>query len=181
MILAPCEQSSVPIGEWQAEDKKQLMHEAAGMLIGDAIGLPLMPQRPWGLKVGREAQKKTREIPAETEKAKKAAKRRGEDAAAAAADVLRCTVKLPLPSAEECAAVLAPAPAVPQPPAPPPMPREPPSNPPPPPSAPAPPSAKGDSARMMAMAPSERSAVQRMMAICEVRLCRSSLRACPQP
>ena len=64
-------------------------YEAVGMLIGDALGLPLLPQRPHALNVGNDAQKRSREIPAETEKAKKAARRRGEDAEAAAADVLR--------------------------------------------------------------------------------------------
>ena len=83
-------------------------YEAVGMLIGDALGLPLMPRRPHALNAGTDAQKRNKEIPAEQEKARKAARRKGEDPAAAAAAVLRQTVKLRLPSAEQCTAAPAP-------------------------------------------------------------------------
>ena len=82
-------------------------YEAVGMLIGDAVGLPLVPKRPHALAVGNKARKVVKEIPGETEKARKAAKRRGEDAAAAAAAVLRQPVELPLPTAAECTAAIA--------------------------------------------------------------------------
>ena len=35
-------------------------YEAVGMLIGDALGLPLMPRRPQGLAVGNKARKRLR-------------------------------------------------------------------------------------------------------------------------
>lgn len=40
-------------------------YEAVGMLIGDCVGLPRMPARPYALRVGREARKKEQAIPAE--------------------------------------------------------------------------------------------------------------------
>ena len=85
-------------------------YEAVGMLIGDALGLPLMLARPHGLKVGREAQKKNKEIAPETERVKKALKRRGESPSLALPAVLRQVVRLPLPSAAECVAAPVPAP-----------------------------------------------------------------------
>ena len=45
-------------------------YEAIGMLVGDALGLPLMPRRPYGLAVGNKVRKVIKEIPSETEKAK---------------------------------------------------------------------------------------------------------------
>ena len=86
-------------------------YEAVGMLIGDALGLPLIPARPQGLAVGKRARKLEQTIPAETDKQKKADKRRGEDGSGAAATVLCREVKLPLPTAQEC---LASAPAEPK-------------------------------------------------------------------
>ena len=60
---------------------------AAGMLIGDVHGLPLMP---WVLAepVGKAAAKLKKDIPEKQKQAKKRAKRRGADAEAAAAAVL---------------------------------------------------------------------------------------------
>jgi hypothetical protein len=81
-------------------------YEAVGMLIGDALGLPLMPRRPHALAVGNRARKINPTIAAEMEKARKKARRRGEDESAAAAAALREPVALPLPTAEECTAVL---------------------------------------------------------------------------
>ena len=86
-------------------------YEAVGMLIGDALGLPLIPARPQELAVGKRARKLEQTIPAETDKQKKADKRRGEDGSGAAATVLCREVKLPLPTAQEC---LASAPAEPK-------------------------------------------------------------------
>ena len=86
-------------------------YEAVGMLIGDALGLPLMPARPQGLAVGKRARKLEQTISAETDKQKKADKRRGEDGSGAAAAALSREVKLPLPTAQEC---LASAPAEPE-------------------------------------------------------------------
>ena len=36
-------------------------YEAVGMLIGDALGLPLLPQRPHALNAGTDAQKRNKE------------------------------------------------------------------------------------------------------------------------
>ena len=54
---------------------------ASGMLLGDLLGLPLMP---WVLAepVGKEAARKLKEIPGEVKKTKKALQRKGGDAAA---------------------------------------------------------------------------------------------------
>eukprot|EP00966_Prymnesium_polylepis_P084698 1960797-Prymnesium_polylepis.1 len=106
---------------------------AAGMLIGDVLGLPFIP---WVLAepIGKAVAKLPAEIPAEKKKAKKAAKRRGADADAAEAEVLGRRVKLKLPTtAEISATVKALAKAVEQASAPPPPPP-----PPPPPEAPMP-------------------------------------------
>ena len=73
---------------------------AAGMLIGDVAGLPLMP---WVLAepIGKEAARRKKEIPEAKKKAKKKAKRQGADAEAAAAALLRRRVPLDLPTADE--------------------------------------------------------------------------------
>lgn len=73
---------------------------AAGMLLADVLGLPLVP---WVLAepIGKAALKLKGAIPGEKKKAKKKAKRRGADAEAAAAALLRRAVALPLPTADE--------------------------------------------------------------------------------
>jgi hypothetical protein len=73
---------------------------AAGMLIGDLVGLPLMP---WVLAepVGKEAARLKLKIPAMVKKVKKAAKRKDQDVEAAAAAVRNGRVDLKLPKAEE--------------------------------------------------------------------------------
>jgi hypothetical protein len=74
---------------------------AAGMLLADVLGLPLVP---WVLAepIGKAALKLKGVIPGEKKKAnKKKAKRRGADAEAAAAALLRRAVALPLPTADE--------------------------------------------------------------------------------
>ena len=70
---------------------------ARGMLIGDVIGLPIIP---WLLAepVGKAAAKLPKEIPSEVKKLKKALKRKGADAAPAEAHVLSRRVKLKLPT-----------------------------------------------------------------------------------
>ena len=99
-------------------------YEAIGMIIGDCLGLPLMPARPQGLAVGKRAIKENGKVPAMMDKARSAARRRGEDTAAAAAAVLREAVTtLPLPSVAECIATpAAPTPEPPEPAAPEPAP-----------------------------------------------------------
>ena len=73
---------------------------AQGMLIGDVLGLPLMP---WVLAepVGKAAAKLPNEIPNEVKKKKKKLKRAGADPAAAEAAVLSRRVPLNLPSSDE--------------------------------------------------------------------------------
>ena len=73
---------------------------AMGMLIGDALGLPLLP---WVLSepVGKAALKHRDAIANEKKKARKKAKRHSADPEAAAAAVLRRQVTLPLPTADE--------------------------------------------------------------------------------
>ena len=73
---------------------------AGGMLIGDVVGLPLMP---WILAepIGKAAAKAVKEIPGEVKKAKKKAKRKGGSVEDAAAAVLRRRMKLPLPTEAE--------------------------------------------------------------------------------
>jgi hypothetical protein len=73
---------------------------AQGMLIGDVLGLPLMP---WVLAepVGKAAAKLPKDIPNEVKKKKKKLKRAGADPAAAEAAVLCRRVSLSLPSADE--------------------------------------------------------------------------------
>jgi hypothetical protein len=75
---------------------------AAGMLICDVLGLPLVP---WELAepIGKAASKVKAKIPGELAKAKKAAGRKGQDTREAAASVLRRAVRLPIPSAVEIA------------------------------------------------------------------------------
>ena len=75
---------------------------AAGMLICDVLGLPLVP---WELAepIGKAATKLKAKIPGEQAKAKKAAGRKGQDTKEAAASVLRRAVRLPIPSAVEIA------------------------------------------------------------------------------
>jgi len=70
------------------------------MLIGDVLGLPLMP---WVLAepVGKAAAKLPKEIPNEVKKKKKKLKRAGADPAAAEAAVLSRRVPLNLPSSDE--------------------------------------------------------------------------------
>ena len=86
-------------------------YEAAGMLLGDACGLPLMPARPQGLAIGNKARKMPPKIAAAIEAAKKRAKRRGADVAEAEAAVLRQPADIDIPSAAECVAAVMPAPA----------------------------------------------------------------------
>ena len=73
---------------------------AGGMLIGDLLGLPLIP---WALAepIGKAAAKAVKEIPAEIKKAKKKARRKGSSAEEAAAAVLRRHLKLKLPTAAD--------------------------------------------------------------------------------
>ena len=73
---------------------------AGGMLIADVHGLPLLP---WELAepIGKAAAKFKKEIAEKQKLAKKKAKRRGADAEAAAAAVLRRRVTIALPSADE--------------------------------------------------------------------------------
>ena len=73
---------------------------AAGMLICDVLGLPLVP---WALAepIGKAAAKAVGKIADAKKKAKKGAKRRGADVEAAAAAVLRRRVTLPVPSAQD--------------------------------------------------------------------------------
>ena len=74
---------------------------AVGMLIGDVLGLPLMP---WVLAepVGKDAYKLKDKIAGEVSRTKKKAQRKRADAEAAAAAVLHTRVTtLPLPSASE--------------------------------------------------------------------------------
>ena len=75
-------------------------YSAQGMLIGDVLGLPLMP---WVLAepVGKAAAKLPKDIPNEVKKKKKQLKRAGADPAAAEAAVLCRRVSLSLPSADE--------------------------------------------------------------------------------
>ena len=70
------------------------------MLIGDVLGLPLMP---WVLAepVGKAAAKLPKDIPNEVKKKKKKLKRAGADPAAAEAAVLCRRVSLSLPPADE--------------------------------------------------------------------------------
>lgn len=70
------------------------------MLIGDVLGLPLLP---WLLAepIGKAAAKLKKKIPQKTKEAKKRAKRAGANADERAAAVLRRRVTLVLPSAEE--------------------------------------------------------------------------------
>lgn len=84
-------------------------YAAVGMLIGDALGRPLMPARPFALAIGKKVQKEIKEIPALQSKARKTAARRGLCPEAAAAAVLCQPVKLTIPSAADCTAPLAPA------------------------------------------------------------------------
>ena len=72
---------------------------AAGMLVGDVMGLPLMPW-VFAEPVGKEAARLKLKIPAMVKKAKKAAKRKGTDAEAAAAAVRCGRVDLKLPTAD---------------------------------------------------------------------------------
>jgi hypothetical protein len=92
---------------------------AAGMLIGDLVGLQLMP---WVLAepVGKEAVRLKLKIPAMVKKAKKAAKRRGTDVEAAAAAVRNGRVDLKLPTADAIKAAWRRIAKVAQPPPPPP-------------------------------------------------------------
>ena len=78
---------------------------AAGMLIGDVLGLPVIP---WVLAepIGKAAAKLPAEIPAEKKKAKKAAKRKGTDPDAAEAEVLGRRVKLKLPTKADISATV---------------------------------------------------------------------------
>ena len=112
-------------------------YEAVGMLIGDVLGMPLIPAGELARAVGFKAFKMNGKIATEVGKAKKAAARKGADPTRAEADVLGTAVHLPLPSAAECAAARArgrarkhprPASAAPPPPepAPPPSPSPPP-------------------------------------------------------
>ena len=118
---------------------------AEGMLIGDVLGLPLIP---WVLAepIGKRAAKLVKEIPNEIKKALKKAKRNGGNAEAAAAAVLRRCIILPMPSFVEIEAETrrqarasrSQVPPPPPPPVPPPPPAESPTPPLPPPSVPLP-------------------------------------------
>lgn len=118
-------------------------YSAGGMLVGDVLGLPLLP---WTLAepIGKAAGKLKKEIPDEQKKAKKKAKRQGGDATVAATAVLDRRVSLPLPSHDAIKAEtrrLARAARLPEPPPAPELPAapEPPAEPVPPPMPPAPP------------------------------------------
>jgi hypothetical protein len=74
-------------------------YEAAGMVVGDLHGLPLIPARPHGLAIGKKLQKLPATIAADL---KKAAKRK--DSEKAEAEVLNKPVKVELPTREECIA-----------------------------------------------------------------------------
>ena len=78
---------------------------AAGMLIGDVAGLPLMP---WALAepIGKEAARLADKIPPEVKREKKAAAGKGKTAQEAEADFLHRRIKLPVPTPAEIAAVL---------------------------------------------------------------------------
>ena len=78
-------------------------YSAAGMLVGDVVGLPLMP---WTLaeKIGKQGAKLQGEIPGEKSKAKKKAKRKGRCVEEATAAVLQRAAKLPLPTPAAIAA-----------------------------------------------------------------------------
>ena len=72
---------------------------AYGMLLGDVVGLPLLP---WVLAepIGKAAAKLKKKIPEKKKEVKKKAKRKGGDAEAAAAALLLRRVQLELPSAD---------------------------------------------------------------------------------
>ena len=74
-------------------------YEAAGMVVGDLHGLPLIPARPHGLAIGKKLQKLQAAIAGDL---KKAAKRK--DSEKAKAEVLSKPVKVELPTREECIA-----------------------------------------------------------------------------
>ena len=74
-------------------------YEAAGMVVGDLHGLPLIPARPHGLAIGKKLQKLPATIAADLKKADKR-----KDPEAARADVLTKPVKVELPTREECIA-----------------------------------------------------------------------------
>ena len=72
-------------------------YEAVGMTVGDLLGLPLIPARPYALAIGKKFQKLEASIAAEL---KKVAKRKG-DVEAAQAVVLRKVVTLDIPTRAE--------------------------------------------------------------------------------
>ena len=74
-----------------------------GMIIGDVIGLPLLPFE-LAEPIGKAASKLVGKIGALKQAARKKARRRGADAEEAAAAVLRRRVNLPLPTADEAKA-----------------------------------------------------------------------------
>ena len=74
-------------------------YEAAGMVVGDLHGLPLIPARPHALAIGKKLQKLPAVIAADL---KKAAKRKEPERAQQ--DVLNKPVKVELPTREECIA-----------------------------------------------------------------------------
>ena len=78
-------------------------YEAVGMLVGDVIGLPLVPSKA-AQTFGRDAKKLISKVPEMKKAAKRAAKRKGEAEAEAVEAMLDAAVNLPLPSAAECVA-----------------------------------------------------------------------------
>ena len=83
-------------------------YEAVGMLIGDILGLPLVPPDK-AERVGKVVQLLIKAFPAEVKKTRRKAAHKGDLRQQAAAEslVLCRAVDLPLPSAEECAAAAA--------------------------------------------------------------------------
>ena len=81
-------------------------YEAVGMLIGDVVGMLLVPAGPIARAVGLKAFKNKEKIAAEVTKVRLAARRKGLDLAAAEAAVLGQAVQLPLPSAAERATAM---------------------------------------------------------------------------
>ena len=103
-------------------------YEASGMLLGDALGYPLLPRGKDSIsqKLGKAMKKIPGEIPGKQAAAKKVAKRKGGDAEAAAAAVLHQPVKLTaLPAKEDVPPQPPPQPPPASSPAPSPAPQEP--------------------------------------------------------
>ena len=89
-------------------------YEAVSMLLCEVVGWPFF-RGPRAQKLGLKALKKKNEIAGEQGKARKAARRKGGDAEAAATAVLRLPAKLTLPPEEATATAAAPSAAMPTP------------------------------------------------------------------